>query len=113
MRTPSSASTMIASMGPPVDEAAGTVGRVERKGREYTSCGRGACPQGRRTACGNVRPGRVPFGRSEETQTPMFGKRASRSENIMILGLGGVGYYLTRRLARDGTPSPPWRWIRG
>jgi trk system potassium uptake protein TrkA len=29
-------------------------------------------------------------------------KRANRSENILVLGLGGVGHYLTKRLAHDG-----------
>ena len=32
----------------------------------------------------------------------MFGKKAKKSENILILGLGGVGYYLTKRLAHEG-----------
>jgi trk system potassium uptake protein TrkA len=32
----------------------------------------------------------------------MFGKKDRKSENIMILGLGGVGYYLTKRLAHEG-----------
>lgn len=32
----------------------------------------------------------------------MFGKKASKSENILILGLGGVGYYLTKRLSHEG-----------
>ncbi len=32
----------------------------------------------------------------------MFGKKSKQSENIMILGLGGVGYYLTKRLAHEG-----------
>jgi len=32
----------------------------------------------------------------------MFGRKANRAENILILGLGGVGYYLTKRLAHDG-----------
>jgi trk system potassium uptake protein TrkA len=29
-------------------------------------------------------------------------KKANRSENILVLGLGGVGHYLTERLAHDG-----------
>ncbi len=32
----------------------------------------------------------------------MFGKKSGKSENILILGLGGVGYYLTKRLAHEG-----------
>jgi len=32
----------------------------------------------------------------------MFGKKARKSENILILGLGGVGYYLTKRLSHEG-----------
>jgi len=32
----------------------------------------------------------------------MFGKKDRKSENIMILGLGGVGLYLTKRLAHEG-----------
>ncbi len=32
----------------------------------------------------------------------MFGKKNTPSENIMILGLGGVGYYLAKRLAHEG-----------
>jgi len=32
----------------------------------------------------------------------MFGNKAKKSENIMILGLGGVGYYLTKRLSHEG-----------
>jgi trk system potassium uptake protein TrkA len=32
----------------------------------------------------------------------MFKKRATASENILILGLGGVGYYLAKRLVHEG-----------
>ena len=32
----------------------------------------------------------------------MFGKKNTPSENILILGLGGVGYYLSKRLAHEG-----------
>jgi len=32
----------------------------------------------------------------------MFGKKNAASENILILGLGGVGYYLAKRLAHEG-----------
>lgn len=32
----------------------------------------------------------------------MFGKKNALSENILILGLGGVGYYLAKRLAHEG-----------
>ena len=33
----------------------------------------------------------------------MFGKKThTPSENILILGLGGVGYYLAKRLAHEG-----------
>ena len=32
----------------------------------------------------------------------MFGKKNTPYENIMILGLGGVGYYLAKRLAHEG-----------
>jgi trk system potassium uptake protein TrkA len=32
----------------------------------------------------------------------MFGKKNISSENILILGLGGVGYYLAKRLAHEG-----------
>lgn len=32
----------------------------------------------------------------------MFGKKATASENILILGLGGVGYYLAKRLVHEG-----------
>jgi trk system potassium uptake protein TrkA len=32
----------------------------------------------------------------------MFRKKNSRSDNILILGLGGVGYYLAKRLAHEG-----------
>ena len=32
----------------------------------------------------------------------MFGKKNTPSENILILGLGGVGYYLAKRLAHEG-----------
>lgn len=32
----------------------------------------------------------------------MFGKKNVLSENILILGLGGVGYYLAKRLAHEG-----------
>jgi len=32
----------------------------------------------------------------------MFGKKATASENILILGLGGVGYYLAKRLLHEG-----------
>lgn len=31
----------------------------------------------------------------------MFGKKSSPQENILILGLGGVGYYLAKRLAHE------------
>jgi len=32
----------------------------------------------------------------------MFGKKKTISENILILGLGGVGYYLAKRLTHEG-----------
>jgi len=32
----------------------------------------------------------------------MNGKKSAESTNILILGLGGVGYYLTKRLSHDG-----------
>ncbi len=32
----------------------------------------------------------------------MFGKKNTPSENILILGLGGVGYYLAKRLVHEG-----------
>jgi trk system potassium uptake protein TrkA len=32
----------------------------------------------------------------------MFGKKNTSSENILILGLGGVGFYLAKRLAHEG-----------
>ena len=32
----------------------------------------------------------------------MFGKRDDKTENILILGLGGVGFYLAKRLFREG-----------
>ena len=32
----------------------------------------------------------------------MFGKKNTISENILILGLGGVGYYLAKRLTHEG-----------
>jgi len=32
----------------------------------------------------------------------MFGKKTAISENILILGLGGVGFYLAKRLAHEG-----------
>ncbi|MEN8244473.1 MAG: Trk system potassium transporter TrkA [Thermodesulfobacteriota bacterium] len=32
----------------------------------------------------------------------MFGKKKAISENILILGLGGVGYYLAKRLTHEG-----------
>ncbi len=32
----------------------------------------------------------------------MFGKKSTISENILILGLGGVGYYLAKRLSHEG-----------
>jgi len=32
----------------------------------------------------------------------MFRKKTTSSENILILGLGGVGYYLAKRLAHEG-----------
>ncbi|MGD8975312.1 MAG: Trk system potassium transporter TrkA, partial [Desulfobacterales bacterium] len=32
----------------------------------------------------------------------MFGKKNTLSENILILGLGGVGYYLAKRLVHEG-----------
>ena len=32
----------------------------------------------------------------------MFGKKNNLSENILILGLGGVGYYLAKRLVHEG-----------
>ena len=32
----------------------------------------------------------------------MFGQKNTPSENILILGLGGVGYYLAKRLAHEG-----------
>ena len=32
----------------------------------------------------------------------MFGKRDNKTENILILGLGGVGFYLAKRLFREG-----------
>ncbi len=34
----------------------------------------------------------------------MFGKKTVHSENILVLGLGGVGFYLAKRLAHDGYP---------
>jgi trk system potassium uptake protein TrkA len=32
----------------------------------------------------------------------MFGKKAAISERILILGLGGIGYFLTKRLVHEG-----------
>ena len=32
----------------------------------------------------------------------MFGKKNTLSENILIMGLGGVGYYLAKRLVHEG-----------
>jgi len=32
----------------------------------------------------------------------MFRKKNTPSENILILGLGGVGYYLAKRLVHEG-----------
>jgi len=32
----------------------------------------------------------------------MFGKKNTSSENILILGLGGIGFYLAKRLAHEG-----------
>ncbi len=32
----------------------------------------------------------------------MFGKKTTSSENVLILGLGGVGFYLAKRLAHEG-----------
>ena len=32
----------------------------------------------------------------------MFKKKSVRSEKILILGLGGVGYYLAKRLVHEG-----------
>ena len=32
----------------------------------------------------------------------MFGIKNTISENILILGLGGVGFYLAKRLAHEG-----------
>jgi trk system potassium uptake protein TrkA len=32
----------------------------------------------------------------------IFDKKKSRSENILILGLGGVGFYLAKRLVHEG-----------
>jgi trk system potassium uptake protein TrkA len=32
----------------------------------------------------------------------MFGKKTTTSENILILGLGGVGFYLAKRLVHEG-----------
>ena len=32
----------------------------------------------------------------------MFGNKSIRTENILILGLGGVGYYLAKRLVHEG-----------
>jgi len=32
----------------------------------------------------------------------MFGKKNTPSENILILGLGGIGYYLAKRLVHEG-----------
>jgi trk system potassium uptake protein TrkA len=34
----------------------------------------------------------------------MFGKKTTSSENILILGLGGVGFYLAKRLSHEGYP---------
>ena len=33
---------------------------------------------------------------------PIFDKKKNRSENILILGLGGVGFYLAKRLVHEG-----------
>ena len=32
----------------------------------------------------------------------MFGKRKNTSESILILGLGGIGFYLVKRLLHEG-----------
>ena len=32
----------------------------------------------------------------------MFGKKSTLSEKILILGLGGVGFYLAKRLVHEG-----------
>ena len=32
----------------------------------------------------------------------MFGKKNNKSENVLILGLGGVGSYLAKRLFHEG-----------
>jgi len=32
----------------------------------------------------------------------MFGKKTATSENILILGLGGIGFYLAKRLVHEG-----------
>ncbi len=32
----------------------------------------------------------------------MFGKKTTSSENVLILGLGGVGFYLAKRLGHEG-----------
>ena len=32
----------------------------------------------------------------------MFGEKNTKSENVLILGLGGVGYYLAKRLVHEG-----------
>ena len=32
----------------------------------------------------------------------MFGKKTKLSEKVLILGLGGVGYYLAKRLVHEG-----------
>ena len=35
-------------------------------------------------------------------ETVMFRKKKKHSENVLILGLGGVGYYLAKRLLHEG-----------
>ena len=32
----------------------------------------------------------------------MFGKKSEPSENVLILGLGGIGLYLAKRLVHEG-----------
>ena len=44
---------------------------------------------------------RLPSG-SFNRYVSMFGKKSTSSDNILILGLGGVGYYLAKRLLHEG-----------